>query len=388
PAPYAGSSLRVLIVDDQRRARDVLAATCTSLGLAADGAIDGWDALRQASLARQAGRGYALALLDAQMTGMTATECARQLSRSEVGVPAIVLAGAFGRDEVMQHLAAQRVTVRAVLTKPLTAAALRGALATVLPLGGAQGAPVAAPASDAELLRLHRAQLRGARLLLVDDNAIMQEIARELLGSAGIRVQVAANGVEALQRLSSQTFDGVLMDCQMPVMDGFEATRALRERPSLKDLPVIALTADSLDGDRERVIKAGMNDHIGKPFEVEEMFATLARWVHPAPLPAAPPPPAASAPSEDPLARLPGIDVQIGRNSTMSNDALYRRLLGMYREGQRHFGAQFGTARASGDHATALRLVHNLRATSGSLGAVAVQQSARALETACARGDG
>ena len=387
--PYADRDWRVLIVDDNPRVREVLAAMCTSLGLGADGAIDGWDALRQASLARQAGRRHALALLDAQMTGMDAAECARQLARGEIGVPAILLAGAFGRDDVTQRLAAQHVTVRGVLTKPLTVAALRIALAAVLPLSDAEPSPVAAPASNTELLRQHRDQLRGARLLLVDDNAIMQEIALELLGSAGIRVQVAHNGAEALQRLSTQTFDGVLMDCQMPVMDGFEATRALRQRLSLKALPVIALTADSLEGDRERVLKAGMTDHIGKPFEVEQMFATLARWIHPVAAPAsAPSAPAAAAPARDadPLARLPGIDARIGRNSTMSNDALYRRLLGMYREGQRNFGAQFAAARAGGDHATALRLVHNLRATSGSLGAAAVQQSARALETACARG--
>ena len=387
PATRSGSGSRVLIVDDSPGARRVLTAMCESLGLKADAAADGWDAMRQIALARQAGRAYALVLLDAQMPGMDGAECARLLARGEAPPPLVLLASAFGREEVVRRLAAQRVVVRSVLAKPLTPAMLRATCASAVQNAGTDNA--AAPTSDAELLRLHRAQLRGAKLLLVEDNAIIQELALELLGSAGIDVTVAENGKDALQLLASQTFDGVLMDCQMPVMDGFEATRALRELPQFKQLPVIALTADSLEGDRDRVIKAGMNDHIGKPFEVSLMFATLARWVHPAvgPVPIAAVEAPASGVSDDPLARLPGIDARVGRSSTMSNDVLYRRLLGMFREGQRNFGPQFNAARAKGDDATAMRLAHNLRAVSGSLGAVAVQHSASALERACARGE-
>ncbi|MDP9044662.1 MAG: response regulator, partial [Pseudomonadota bacterium] len=228
------------------------------------------------------------------------------------------------------------------------------------------------------------ARLRGARILLVEDNPIIQELALELLSSAGMVVSLAENGREALDRLGKQRFDGVLMDCHMPVLDGYEATRALRAQPHLKDLPVIALTANALDGDRDRVIAAGMNDHVAKPFDLPVLFETLARWVQPAwpPGPAPAPPPRQGA--DDPLARLPGIDAQIGRTSTMHNDKLYRRLLGMFRDGQRDVVADFSAAREAGELATAMRLAHNLRAVSGSLGATKVQQSAGALERACA----
>jgi CheY-like chemotaxis protein len=128
----------------------------------------------------------------------------------------------------------------------------------------------------------NQALLRGAQLLLVEDNAINREIAMTMLSRAGIVVSLAGDGQEALEMLGRQRFDGVLMDCQMPVMDGYEATRALRQHPQWRDLPVIAMTADAMVGDREKALAAGMNDHVAKPIHVDEMFATLARWIRPA----------------------------------------------------------------------------------------------------------
>ena len=124
--------------------------------------------------------------------------------------------------------------------------------------------------------------LRGAYVLLVEDNPINREIAESLLHSAGVTVAVAGNGEEALEMLARGRYDGVLMDCQMPVLDGYEATRRLRRQPQWQDLPVIAMTADAMVGDREKALAAGMNDHIVKPIRVDEMYATLARWVRPA----------------------------------------------------------------------------------------------------------
>ncbi len=136
------------------------------------------------------------------------------------------------------------------------------------------------PAGDA------RALLRGAPILLVEDNPINQEQALALLCEAGIEVTVAGNGKEALDLLARHDFDAVLMDCQMPVMDGYAATRALRQMPLRHSLPVIAMTANAMVGDRDAALAAGMNDHIAKPINVQEMFATLARWVGRTPPPA------------------------------------------------------------------------------------------------------
>jgi CheY-like chemotaxis protein len=123
--------------------------------------------------------------------------------------------------------------------------------------------------------------LKGARILLVEDNKFNREMALDLLHDAGIEVEVACNGREALQVLEKQGFDCVLMDCQMPVMDGFEAARHIRQREEWRDLPIIAMTARALEGDRENALAAGMNDYIAKPIEIEEMFSTLQEWVSP-----------------------------------------------------------------------------------------------------------
>ena len=125
------------------------------------------------------------------------------------------------------------------------------------------------------------AGLRGLHLLLVDDNAFNQELAVDMLRSQGLSVEVANNGLEALQRLETESFDGVLMDCQMPVMDGYEATRKIRAQARFSELPIIALTASTLQGDKEKVLAAGMNDHIAKPIDFVQMFATLSRWFAP-----------------------------------------------------------------------------------------------------------
>ncbi len=376
PWPRLGSGdARVLIVDDNASARGVLTTMCSALGLSADAVGDGWDALRAVELAHRSGHPYALVLLDAAMPTMDGPECVRLLMRGDARPTIVMMTGLFDQDEVLSRLKANKAAVRALLSKPVMPGALREAYANATLL---KSAASPRPAQVDPLADQRRAQLHGARVLLVDDNHIIQELALELLRNAGMVVTPATNGREALECLAAASFDLVLMDCQMPVMDGFDATRAIRAQGPYAELPVIALTAGLADADRDRVVRSGMNDIIPKPIDVDQMFATLARWLSqgaaPAPTPRI---------SSDPLTQLLGIDARIGRASTMNNDALFRRLLGMFRDGQRNFPAQFRAARATGDLVTATRLVHNLRAVSGSLGAVAVQNAAMTLEGAC-----
>jgi len=136
-----------------------------------------------------------------------------------------------------------------------------------------------------DALQSQQARLRGARILLVEDNPINQELARDLLSRVGIVVTIAEDGQQAIDILGTQSFDGVLMDCQMPVLDGYEATAILRREPTLRGLPIIAMTANAMVGDRDKALAAGMDDHIGKPIKVAEMFATLSRWISPDRLP-------------------------------------------------------------------------------------------------------
>jgi CheY-like chemotaxis protein len=209
------------------------------------------------------------------MPGMDGIECARQLG--DIPAPPLVLmVSALARDELLRELERQQVAVGAVLSKPVMATALAEACAVALGEVSAD-AERSTPQADERLAQ--RERLRGARVLLVEDNAINQELAVELLSGAGIAVSVADNGEQALAMLAAEPFDLVLMDCQLPVMDGYEATRALRRDSRWRELPVIAMTANAMFGDREKALAAGMDDHVPKPVDVDRLFATLLRWM-------------------------------------------------------------------------------------------------------------
>jgi PAS domain S-box-containing protein len=375
------ASGRALAVDDNQLARELLAEMLGALGLQADTAGDGTQALERIVLADAEGAPYDLVLLDWKMPGMDGIECADRLSRLPLRhrrLPEVLMLTAFSRDEVLHRVQERRLNLAGLLTKPVTPSTLFDACGKALgiaPMIAGRGAQRAARQLD------QRAVLRGARLLLVEDNAINREVALDLLNGAGALVRVAGDGREALEMLSRHEFDGVLMDCQMPVMDGFAAARAIRAQPALHDLPVIAMTASAMVGDREKVLAAGMNDHIAKPINVDEMFATLARWVRPGRGAAASPPPAGPSAGAA-LPALPGIDPGSALADLDTNPALYRRLLRRFADQQRDFAARFAAARAAGDRAAAARLVHDLQGLAGTLGMPMLRQAASVLEQA------
>jgi CheY-like chemotaxis protein len=255
-----------------------------------------------------------------------------------------------------------------MLAKPVTPSTLLDAcLEVLLPMQPGS----ATDESDVAILARQRLSLAGARLLLVEDNPVNQELACELLRRSGIEVMVADNGVRALEMLERQAFDGVLMDCQMPELDGYEATRRLRQDARWAQLPVIAMTANAMAGDRQKVLEAGMNDHVAKPIRVDDMFATLARWVRPA------------APAPAPDASPPSLDMRAGVAAMMGDEALYRRLLAMFFDRETDFVSRFRTSYQQGDGDAATRCAHDLKSVAGSLGMPALQRAAAALEEAC-----
>jgi len=375
---------RALIVDDNACAREVLADMTAALGLKADTAVDGLDALRLVELAEASDEPYDLLLLDWKMPGMDGVECARVLSQrapQRHPTPAVLMLTAFSRGEVQRHLTEQQVSVGALLAKPVTPSTLFDACGAALGLVTRHPTRVA---RREETLHGHRASLSGARVLLVEDNAINRELALDVLSRAGIVVSVAGNGQEALEMLARQRFDGVLMDCQMPVMDGYTATRALRRRPELQHLPVIAMTANAMVGDRDKVLAAGMNDHIAKPIKLDELFATLARWVRPAGATEPESEGSANRPAHpDPLADLPGVDTRVGLAAIAGNAVLYRKLLCMFRDRESDFASRFRAARAGGDAMAAARMVHDLKSVTAALAVHGVQRAALVLEEAC-----
>ena len=347
------------------------------LGMQPEGASDGPAALNAVARAASEGQPFQLLLLDSAMRDMDGIDCLVELGRRGGEVPpAVLMAGAFEGDEIERRLKLNRLRGVAVVAKPVMPASLAAACANVL------GHPMASqPAigGKSHAAPEPRDELAGARILLVEDNMINQELASELLSRAGIVVTLAEDGQEALQALERETFDAVLMDCQMPVMDGYTATRVLRQQPRWKDLPVIAMTANAMAGDREKAIEAGMNDHIAKPIRVDDLFGTLSRWVSTA---------ASARHHERRLTGLPGLDASAGLAAAMGDEALYRRLLGMFREREASFAARFQRARDAGDSAACTRYAHDLKNVAGSLGMVTLQRAAAALESACQQDEG
>ncbi len=380
--------LRALVVDDNAIARDITAALAAEMGLRVDLASSGEAAVQAAADAARDGRPYELMLVDWKMPGISGVEALQQMQqqRIEKGVASIMVT-AYAREEVVESARAAGVELQAVLTKPVTPSTLLETIGEVL-------APrsVVAPAAARPLPGAAAAALAGARVLLVEDNALNQELALDLLAQAGLEVVVAGHGQEALDLLARDgDFDGVLMDCQMPVMDGFEATRAIRAEPRWARLPVLAMTANAMAGDRARVLAAGMNDHISKPIDVDEMFVTMARWIRPGVRrPRAPGPGtgtgAAAAPLPAAPSALPGIDVTAGLRRTQNNAALYRRMLTGFASSNARFSQTFTAALDAGDLALAARLAHTLRGTAGTIGANAVWEAATELELACNQG--
>ncbi|MGA0611282.1 response regulator [Caldimonas sp. KR1-144] len=355
---------RVLIADDNAVARELLARMTASLGMLPTAVDHGGAALRAIEAADRQGRPFQLLLLDWRMPVLDGIECLAQLARMDLlhPPPPVLMLTAFSREDVAQRLAAERLTAAATLTKPVTPSTLLDSCLAALKLPGR--VPLRAERHD-EALGQHRDSLVGARILLVEDNEVNQELARDLLGDTGVALRIASNGREALECLEREPFDLVLMDCQMPVMDGYAATRALRQHPQWRDLPVIAMTANAMVGDREKVLEAGMNDHIAKPIRVEELFATLARWIRR---------PQAAAASTDSRAALAGM---------RGNEQLYRRVVSMFIEQEERFGERFAEARAAGDDETAQRLAHDLKCLAATLGATDLSAAAAALEHAC-----
>jgi CheY-like chemotaxis protein/HPt (histidine-containing phosphotransfer) domain-containing protein len=237
--------------------------------------------------------------------------------------------------------------------------------------------------------------LAGVRVLLVEDNEVNQELALELLTGVGMLVEVAHNGQEALERVGHGAFDLVLMDCQMPVMDGFTATRLLRRDPRWANLPIIAMTANAMSGDREKVLAVGMNDHIGKPLDVAAMFATIARWVTPkTSAKDSAPPPRVLSEAADPAQRfqglngVPGLDWSAGLRVAGGKADLYARLLLRFAATQRDFSAQFDRLCTDpispAQQETLVRQVHTLKGLAGNIGAQSLQRLTHSLELLCA----
>ena len=369
---------RALLVDDNPIALDVLGAMLEGFGVRVDRAASGAQALEM--LAADASV-YGWLLIDWMMPGMDGLACARLiLERHPQTRPCILLVTAFGRDDALR--ASAGLPLAGLLQKPVTPSSLYDSLLQAARPQPAS-APRAAPAPVTAAGDANRQRLAGSRILLVEDHPVNQELAWELLSRAGMQVVLAADGQQALDVLARDgPFDGVLMDCQMPVMDGYTATQRLRANPDWKNLPVIAMTASALAEDRQRALASGMNAHIAKPIDVESMLHTMAEWISPRNSP----PTAGAAWPPQGMARH--IDSADGMARCAGKADLYRRVLASFRDSCAHAAPALQTALAAADWGSALRATHDLKGLAGTIGALALHANAQVLHDAVAARDG
>ena len=389
---------RALLVDDNAAALEVLGGMLQALGVGVDRAGGAAQAL---SLFDQAGPGaYGWVLIDWKMPGMDGVACARELLQRRplhpnTAQPCILLVTAFGRDEALR--ASTGLPLAGILQKPVTPSSLYEGLLQASRFDGSAWVPARVPmpapmhapvplvaAADA------RRRLAGARVLLVEDHPINQELARELLQRAGMQVVVAEDGEQALARLADDgPFDGVLMDCQMPVMDGYTATQRLREQAQWRTLPVIAMTASALAEDRARALASGMNAHISKPIDVELMLRTMAQWISvPARAAAVADAAAPEAPAWPPPGASRVIDVADGLARCMGSAPLYRRLLQGFQQTKATVAVELQAARDEGRFDDIKCSLHDLRGLAGTIGARGLQASSEELHQLLLRGAG
>lgn len=375
-ASLSGQS--ILLVDDNIKTRATILQLLSELSLNADIATNAEEAL---SILRSSNKKpYNLVLLDWNMPHTNGIEAA-QIIQNDPHIsqkPKIILLAPYGKER--NSITSESSDIAEILSKPITTSTLCNALRHAL------GQDISATSKREVNIETETQinKLYGSRLLLVEDNDINQEIAKDILSTHGFHVVVARHGLEALALLNHEQFDGVLMDCQMPIMDGYTATRKIREQDRFKDLPIIAMTANVMSGDKEQALASGMNDHIGKPIDIEEMLHTIAQWIQ-----------APSTPSSQTLRdnddstaipKIPGVNNLLGLKYSNDNPKLYRRILGRFYDNNQNFEETFRMNIQQGNQAEATRMIHSLKTTAGIIGAIDLQNSAQTLETACHEG--
>ncbi len=276
--PGEAHALRVLVVDDNESAREIIAGLILSLGAQVETVASAAGAIAAAARACAIGRPHDLVLMDWMMPDIDGIAAARLL-RQQPGLSEvrIVLVTAYGRIDALQAASPAAPDIEDVLCKPVSASSLYEILARAAGADAVHEQRGAHAGNRQPLPDV--APLRGARVLLVEDNEINRELAIDLLGNAGLVVDVACDGREAIDKLDGGSYDGVLMDCQMPIMDGYAATALLRLDPRFATLPVIAMTANAMTKDVDAALKAGMNDHVAKPLDVARLFTVLLKWL-------------------------------------------------------------------------------------------------------------
>jgi PAS domain S-box-containing protein len=441
--------MKVLVVDDSATSRNILQDILESFSFEVTLVASGEDALEEIERADK-DQPFELVLMDWKMTGMDGLQTSEHIKTHQAlrKIPTIILVTAYGSEEIMQQ--AEQIGLNGFLIKPVSPSVL---FDTIMHAFG-EGIPKASRISERAEEIVDLKDIRGAQVLLVEDNEINQQVALEILQGAGLNVTVANDGQEGVDAAIQTLYDAILMDIQMPVMDGYEATKRIRKweggrrktddrievsgvgfqvsernelqaselrtqnsehdlqasnlqspTPNNQDpassiqhpVPIIAMTAHAMSGDEQRSLEAGMNDHVTKPINPDQLYATLQKWIKPIAeraavpkslpasgglsLPDAPAESDQALPDKDELPEsLPGFDVVAGLKRLQGNKRLYRKLLLDFGANYSGVAGEIWEAIEDKDFEKAHSLVHNLKGLSGNLEATNLQATAVKME--------
>jgi CheY-like chemotaxis protein len=378
--------MRVLVVDDNATSRDILQEMLESFTFEVTVAASGPEGITELESANIE-TPFELVVMDWKMPGMDGIEASRRIKdhKGLKKIPAIILVTAYGREEIMRQ--AEEVGLEGFLLKPVNPSMLFDTIAQAFGEAVHETSKVAQRhEQEADALE----GIRGANVLLVEDNEINQQVAKEILEGAGLIVALANDGQEGVNAVKESNYDVVLMDIQMPVMDGLTATREIRKDNRFKKLPIIAMTAHAMAGDEDKSFQAGMNGHVTKPIDPDQLFSTLQKWIKPrgkrvqvqrAEVPVEQTESDMAAPAENELPEyLSGFDLADGLQRLQGNKKLYRKLLLSFATDYNAIADEIRKALDAEDFDQAHSLVHNLKGLAGNLAAMELQTAAVNLE--------
>ncbi|WP_411991249.1 PAS domain S-box protein [Agarivorans sp. DSG3-1] len=376
------SNLKALVVDDNPSAKEINVQVLQGFGISVESAASGKEAL--VVLQEPDVQPFDMVFMDWKMPEMDGIETVRKIEALGIDLD-VVMITAFGRDELSKE--AKDIKIDAILTKPVTPSHL---FDTVIDVRRIEVFEQTRREAQQHGANQDIAHLGGANILVAEDNEINQELITELLKTNGISCVVCGDGMQAAEYLKTHQVDGVLMDCQMPVMDGYTATKVIRHQLALKDLPIIALTANALAGDREKAIEAGMNDHIPKPINVNSLFSVMAKWITPsAPALESAADPAITA-SDNGYQALPvvkGLDTAVGLANAAENKTLYLKLIAKFASVNNTSLVDLQQAFQQHQTADVQRIAHTIKGVAATLGAQVVSDLAAVIELAAEQGE-
>jgi two-component system sensor histidine kinase/response regulator len=380
--PQGLHNRNVLVVDDNLQARLILSDMLRGMSLRVTDVESAEKALQLISRANNGQDPYEIVFMDLLMPGINGIEAMQRIDTMTLKIkPCCIMVTGYGREEVFKE--AENAGIDMVLVKPVNSTVLQDSVIRIL--GGEKS-------EEAEAVKYcpinigneYLMGIRGARILLVEDNELNVQVTVELLEEGGFSIDVAENGKIAVDKVNENKYDIVLMDMQMPVMDGVTATKEIRKNPDHSSLPIIAMTANAMISDRDKCIEAGMNDHVAKPIEPNQLFAILLNWIpHREVNPVQVQEQASIKISAEELGiSIPGLDTSLGLRRVLGKKKSYINLLRKYVFGQKDTLIQIKKMLSEGDWSSAERMAHTLKGVSGSVGAIIIQEKASNLEEA------